>query len=759
MDYAEFSDPSFDPKSWINALVAACPTGEPLDTHLSSHLSRLQQPQRDAARVLEETAAVLVARVPRMQMEADRMRREALSLKTVLERAAKASSSSTTTTTHTTAHHPNSTAEVSAANDAMQTIATYDRVYSRLERCHKVLSQAAAVLAGLDDLDFAFHNNDYAALSNQLAAMQGAVAVLHEFPQFTAATNKIKELQDRLERIVLPTVMEFLLARQADGVQQLLEILHRAGSIERVFQEYAAQQSSRVQALWVAAVGQTGQPQAQLETAPCLRQFTENVVHFFREEAVWLKQVFSTVGSTPLHVVLSTAFTALQPPIPDVLNRSLVKPLSSSSDVARQIQLRYADVTESVGIVKGLAEELTQIVTDTDPEMRPTMDYVIGCSLLTPVHLFASSFSKRDETMIVKALASSTTSLAFDTRSFFDTCSRSFAALLSMSDGLLCYNGVTHVDHLCVLFLQAVRKRGSFALAVSSDLTAGIADLQACGQWKTSLEDFAMACRTKSEEVLQKLTQQPSRLVSFYSSSQSAAFQYVLTRLDWILGSPSKTSSDDPTAVAPSPSSPPTSPLFAQAAHQFPNAVEEWKSLNEFFRRRLLDLMVSPLRSQFQRFSLSNRWTAVPQESAYDLPTFAPQPSDEIAAIGESLLSLPEKLESMGREGIPFLDEVCARAIELFLKSLQDVPAFSALGWQQAEQDARYMQNISRYLSDHDNSKQLVFDQLVSLMTCPLSELNAAIDRAENVPSSVAQSVKLKRVTPAPSPAPVKSGQ
>eukprot|EP01028_Stygiella_incarcerata_P009159 TRINITY_DN4279_c1_g1_i1.p1 TRINITY_DN4279_c1_g1~~TRINITY_DN4279_c1_g1_i1.p1 ORF type:complete len:615 (+),score=180.93 TRINITY_DN4279_c1_g1_i1:255-2099(+) len=178
-------------------------------------------------------------------------------------------------------------------------------------------------------------------------------------------------------------------------------------------------------------------------------------------------------------------------------------------------------------------------------------------------------------------------------------------------------------------------------------------------------------------------------------------------------------------------------------------------------RTAVMQCMASPIRKMLDSYRLPKRSSAsgasedeksLQEHVDLDLPTFSLHPSDVITSVGDHMLSLPEQLEELATaengsvDAHALLADMCKQVVGLFIQSIQSIAKekekgddISRIGCQQAAEDAGYLQNILTYMSGdtHEDLQEL---QVIMQARKP-DELENAVGRVKHLERAIANAL------------------
>ncbi|KAB5564360.1 hypothetical protein DKX38_004414 [Salix brachista] len=233
LDLGPFSDDKFDPKKWINS---ACKTRHPqesLDKHLVDLEMKLQMVSEEIAASLEEQSASALLRVPRATRDVVRLRDDAVSLRTsvssILQKLKKAEGTSA---------------------ESIAALAKVDTVKQRMEAAYETLQDAAGLTQLSSTVEDVFASGDLPRAAETLANMRHCLSAVGEVAEFANVRKQLEVLEDRLDSMVQPRLMDALSNRKVDIAQDLRGILMRIGRFKSLEMHYTKVHLKPIRQLW-----------------------------------------------------------------------------------------------------------------------------------------------------------------------------------------------------------------------------------------------------------------------------------------------------------------------------------------------------------------------------------------------------------------------------------------------------------------------------------------------------------------------------
>ncbi|KAJ6933369.1 embryo yellow protein [Populus alba x Populus x berolinensis] len=233
LDLGPFSDDKFDPKKWINSACKTRHTQESLDKHLVDLEMKLQMVSEEIAASLEEQSAAALLRVPRATRDVVRLRDDAVSLRTsvssILQKLKKAEGTSA---------------------ESIAALAKVDTVKQRMEAAYETLQDAAGLTQLSSTVEDVFASGDLPRAAETLANMRHCLSAVGEVAEFANVRKQLEVLEDRLDSMVQPRLMDALSNRKVDIAQDLRGILMRIGRFKSLEMHYTKVHLKPLRQLW-----------------------------------------------------------------------------------------------------------------------------------------------------------------------------------------------------------------------------------------------------------------------------------------------------------------------------------------------------------------------------------------------------------------------------------------------------------------------------------------------------------------------------
>jgi len=233
VDASEFGAEGFDPKQWINAALDARHPSEPLDRFLADAEERLRAAAEDAAAALERDSGDSLRRVPLACRDALRLRDDAVALRAHLASVLQSLN----------------LAEGSSA-ESIAALAQIDTVKQRMEAAYTTLQDAAGLAQLSQSVEDVFSSGNLPKAAETLATMRHCLSAVGEVAEFANVRKQLEVLEERLDEMVQPRLVDALSNRKVDAVQDLRGILIRIERFKSLEAQYTKIHVKPLKKLW-----------------------------------------------------------------------------------------------------------------------------------------------------------------------------------------------------------------------------------------------------------------------------------------------------------------------------------------------------------------------------------------------------------------------------------------------------------------------------------------------------------------------------
>eukprot|EP00903_Cladosiphon_okamuranus_P014110 g13116.t1 len=261
-EYSEFASDDFDVKGWINATVAnhlqqqelAAGAGangsspsdpaalsslnahSSLDAHLSTVATKLQAVSASINAGLEKSMVEIMVSVPRVVTEVERVEAaiktlngELINLSDQLEEI----------------DH--------GANSHVETLARLDLVKTNMGDCLHTLTEAASWNALVREVNASFAKDDLKGVAQRLEAMVKSMDVLKDMPEAEDRAATLRELQERLETLLKPKLLEVLKADRMGPLTEYAGMYRQLGRTDVFKADYCTTKAAAAHKRWFAS--------------------------------------------------------------------------------------------------------------------------------------------------------------------------------------------------------------------------------------------------------------------------------------------------------------------------------------------------------------------------------------------------------------------------------------------------------------------------------------------------------------------------
>ncbi|EEH60806.1 uncharacterized protein MICPUCDRAFT_30910 [Micromonas pusilla CCMP1545] len=740
---ADFDDPSFDVKPWVNAACAGCPDDESVEKFLAEVEMKLQLAAEDISLALEEQSNAGLNRIPRAVAEIDRVEHDTKALQTrvqgILKRLNDAEGSS---------------------RESVRRLTRVDAVKGRMEAARDTLREAAGLAELMASVEDVFAAGNVRSMADVLASMRRALKVVGGVPEFQDAPEKVDALERRLEQILKPELVKALTASDAIKAEEIRDVLKITGRLNALTATYA---ETRVVAPmlreWNAfhADGVEDESRATPPSAADVRRFVEWLPGYARKlhdrlqrELQWTRTAFPKEHGA----LVSSAWIALSRRV----NKAFALRMSSNKletfiaahAAAGEGFARCATLLADVSGVEASGAALIASLAPFDAvharygelETKTIAD-AVDAARATP---------ESDDIDAVVAAFKASTAAAMEAlaepriRCIALTAGASFPALLTAVDAGL-------ARHLTGM-MRALRKlrRATGPGAGGSPGTGG-GDVFDAGAGREAFkaapgEESVISSLELATVAAAAATRATALADELLESARELA---IATRDALPLAAPGPASGkgtgkgEAPPAAAPvaAKSADDLTPAFCAVASNPARAAElrnllervasdarfkplplglaRASALEDAANQFVLDVLASKVRNELRGMRGRAEWGETRASGGLNLPTFSAYPQEYMTNAGEYLLSLPTTLDAIagagavagaagpgGADDVPELDagewmaKVAAAAASLLLTEVRGISALTDLGAAQLAADLDYFVNVIAALSLDD---------------------------------------------------------
>jgi len=702
-DLAEFSQPGFDPKAWINAACSARPEEESLERFLSELEMKLQLTAEDVEAALETHSNRILQRIPTAVQEVQRVKSDVRALQSDTQRIYDQLDSS----------HRKAAASVAP-------LASLDFVKGRMEGACNTLREATELSNLFGTVEEVFATGNLPRVADVLSTMRRSLAAVGDVPEFNDGWKQLESLENRLQAMV-----EGPLVHQLVGI---LVAIDRYSTVERL---YVAARLAPLHSHWDTFDRQASEPVSFVQWLP---RFFDEVLLCVEGEARWCQAVLPDLHPQLLLAMLRALFSktrkgftrrlevAVQPQkaieatsLAEVMGaqgatahfaRSLLSTLSGltggeASSIVEGFMLPFQTYLQSYGQLEAavLANEVASLGLDSATEEE--LDNVVSFLSNTVPHILQTVEHAVDRCMKF-------------------TGGTEISALLRVVDDAL----AQYCSHLMKV-VGSVRARcipseGSHSKANAEDAVweSGLSD--ATEKEVVPGEEVSMVIQLlgMANSLVGQLGVLDAQMHSVVVEAAATVERVVNSASTAALGTDAEVAANPAVViiaahVAANPKLPNSlAALLNQVQDQRYNALPASTQRASLVQQAVDDLVYDSLThmvaDQFKQVPHLPNWAEAASDNAFNLPSFSAYPMGYVSSVGEYLMTLPQQLEAwmvseeedtVSNIDAEWLDKVATGAAELYSKQLLAIPKLSAKGAQQLSADLEYFCNVLSALS------------------------------------------------------------
>lgn len=194
---------------------------------------KLQSISEEIASSLDDQSSAALLRVPRASRDVVRLRDDAVTLRSavsgILQKLKKAECSSA---------------------ESVKALARVDTIKQRMEAAYQTLKDAAGLTKLSASVEDVFASGDLPQAAETLANMRHCLSVVGEVSEFANVKRQLEVLEDKLEGMVQPRLLDALSNHKVDAAQGLRHILIRIGRYKYLEQQYTKIRMKPLRRLW-----------------------------------------------------------------------------------------------------------------------------------------------------------------------------------------------------------------------------------------------------------------------------------------------------------------------------------------------------------------------------------------------------------------------------------------------------------------------------------------------------------------------------
>ncbi|KAL3131897.1 hypothetical protein ABBQ38_007602 [Trebouxia sp. C0009 RCD-2024] len=707
-DLEVFSAKDFDPRAWINQILAR-PSQEPVERHLAEVEMRLHLTAEDVEAALQEQSRDAVYRIPAAVLEVSHIKGDLVSLKQGVHKQLQ----------QLDVH------AVAAAN-SVALLKEVDRVKGRMEAACSTLKEATELSQLFQSIEGAFAAGELQKIADMLATMRRSLKLVGHVPEFSGGMQRLQGLEERFLRLIEPKLAAALSQKNGERVQQLSAMLLGIQCYDTVEKLYITARMAPLQAAWDGfdrgGLGPTA-PAPQQEFPSWLPDFLEVILAATNSELRWCAAVLPDLHPHLVLHLLRALFAKISKSFRSRLMSACAQGMQQSGQVL-SVLVNLKDTAE------GFAQELHHNLAGVEASEL----HHIASALYSPFESQISRYrelqqpqvgshmaaipipdAQTDEAeAVVSALQKAVAQAIQVIEEAQKWCHRvsggtELPALLSLADAAMSQFIVSVQAVVTSLRLQALKPEtqiqntpGSHRLTRElSEVGGGTASRGSQeGEPPSSMED------PTSMVALLNVTALLSGQLSALEGSLRTAVLSLTDLIDQVTGpDPAPTLNMAALRLQQNQGGAleQMQGLVQQAVapdwHPLPQAVQRAAACQEGVHALVFDVLMDKVKTQLQGTHTQPVWAAQDAESGISLPSFNAYPQLSVTAAGEYLMMLPQLLESLlpeSEEGTDteWLDKVASGAADLYAAEVQQIGSLTPHGTQQLLADLEYFCNV-----------------------------------------------------------------
>nr|CAB3468706.1 unnamed protein product [Digitaria exilis] len=730
VDASEFGAEGFDPKRWINAALDARHPSEPLDRFLADAEERLRAAADDAASALERDSGDALRRVPLACRDALRLRDDAVALRAHLASVLQSLS----------------LAEGSSA-ESIAALARIDTVKQRMEAAYTTLQDAAGLAQLSQSVEDVFSSGNLPKAAETLATMRHCLSAVGEVAEFANVRKQLEVLEERLDEMVQPRLVDALSNRKIDAVQDLRGILIRIERFKSLEVQYTKIHVKPLKKLWedfdlkqrasrVDMEKFGGESLNGLSFSSWLPNFYDETLLYLEQEWKWCLTAFPEEYKSLVPRVLVETMSELNSSFVSRVNiatgdvvpetRSVAKGILDvlSGDLPKSTKLQNKHLQALIelhNMTGTFARNIQHLFSESDlPVVLNTLK-----AIYSPYETFKARYGQIERAIlsaemtgidirgaVPRGVGAQGIELSETVRRMEESIPQMIVLLEAAVERCISLTGGSEADEL-VLALDDVM------LQYISNLQEALKSLRVvCGLDSDALKKDASLEKKEahrsvdvSEEEEWSIVQGALQILTVADCLTSrtsvfeASLRATLARIGTNFSLSGFGSSLDKSPAAISDENVDL-PLGGRAALdiatiRLSDLPDKSKKLLTVLEQRLSEVARLPI------------WSSVEEQGGLPLPSFSAYPQAYVTSVGEYLLTLPQQLEPLaegasgneaGNDEAQFfatewIFKVAEGATALFMEQLRGIHYITDRGAQQLAADIEYLNNVLSALS------------------------------------------------------------
>eukprot|EP01114_Cavostelium_apophysatum_P016213 TRINITY_DN455_c0_g1_i1.p1 TRINITY_DN455_c0_g1~~TRINITY_DN455_c0_g1_i1.p1 ORF type:complete len:742 (+),score=173.09 TRINITY_DN455_c0_g1_i1:323-2548(+) len=539
-----------------------------------------------------------------------------------------------------------------SSSDSLKLLSELDRVKIRMETVSNALKESSRLLKMTDNIEAVFASGDSQQIAERLNEMNHSLQILKDVDvkEFKSEMARLEQLQDRLEGLVRPQLLQAFTQQETDAALQFVNIFEKINRSAQLLDYYYRCRQLPLDQYWNSLEKniQNFDQESQGENpfVKWLPSFYDEVLLLVNNEVSWTSKVFpkdSSVVPTLVAKVLSHFTASFQKRIDTVVlgeqNKSghlledLISLFGQTVDFSRSV---LAVITSGVSDLSAVEAAKIAIF---EPYFTYQLDYPNLEKKQLSKDLEKLKPSRAVFAKTINNIDHSVSKLFLAVESSVDRCVQFTSG--SEGEGLVrTLNEILgdYIQHLFAL-LQHLREQAHLDTPTAgSDTkpsgysTANWSYFQGALQLLQIVNKIAGRLGTFEHTLRTNLIQQRSSLFVRGGTNNETQISngalHLKSHPDRIRKLTHFTSNLDDGAFKLLPTPTQLMSSFAASVHNF-----------------VFDTIFSFIRDTMAGIPSLEVWSSQPQISPLNLPTFSLAPLDYITQIGQHLLTLPHQLE------------------------------------------------------------------------------------------------------------------
>ncbi|KAK3261243.1 hypothetical protein CYMTET_29841 [Cymbomonas tetramitiformis] len=755
VDLTSFSDKAFNAKDWLNNACSVLPPEDSMEKYLAELEMKLQLLAEDISMSLEDQSTQAMQRIPRAISEISRVKEDGTKLQSSVVSIVQTLSDSEKTSAK-----------------SVHLLSSVDVVKRRMESARDTLKEAAGLAELMESVEEVFAGKDLKLMANTLARMRRGLQVVGAVPEFKHGRDRVAALEERLENVVAPALNEALTSHNSDKARELRNILVAIGRYSAVERQYVSCRVTPLIALWEQYDGAgMGNSASFVEWLP---SFYDAILLQLDQEVRWSGTVFPEHHAQLLVQLEITLLEKTNDTYKARLRDGIAEAQAAAVSVGDgNVALAAAEASGgALGALLG-AHNSTAFFARSLREMLLAVS-TPGRDVQRILTLAYSPFEEHKQKygdLERRQLAAEVASYDLTPGSDLDEVVHRMTAAVSGIASILEVAVERCLTFTCGTEVEALlRALDDVALQFITSLTALLRSVRGLCKLEEEEASTRQSSQAESEDGitttssgLQDATEHVQGALQLLAVSSAllaqlgmfeATLRDTLVQLDKRIGELLplvETAEGEGILVAEVSgmeaayvrlaSTPDKArrllSLLEQTRdarfHALPRATPRATSFQDQVHSLVYDVLISKVRVHLHELASHPEWAeAAANGSAFELPSFAAYPKENVTAVGEYLLTLPQQLEVLsgnsggdGREGeeaaedlaffaSTWLTKVTTGTAEAYLEELLRIPHLSQKGAQQAAADLEYLCNVYAALGE------MVPPPLATFMRCSM---------------------------------------